>query len=115
MRRTGSGGTAQAIPHTAFSDRAGGGAFASLSCPSAGNCSAGGNYSQSHHRYEAFVVDETNGTWGSAEEVPSTAALNKGGNAAIYGVSCSSVAHCSAVGDYLDGSGHDQAFVVTRT
>ncbi len=54
----------------------------SVSCASAGNCSAGGYYTRHTPRPQAFVVSETNGTWGTAEEVPGTAALNKGGNAA---------------------------------
>ena len=31
--------------------------------------------------WQAFVVDEANGHWGNAAEVPGTAALNQGGNA----------------------------------
>ena len=52
------------------------------------------------------------GTWGRAEEVPGTAALNKGGSAFISSVSCASKANCSAGGDYVDASSNDQVFVV---
>src|SRR5262249_39456384 len=90
-------------------------AITAVSCTSAGNCSAGGDYATSRRHDQAFVVDETDGTWGSAQEVPGMATLNKGGSAIVNWMSCASTAHCSAVGDYLDGAGHDQALVVTRT
>ncbi|HET7246179.1 MAG TPA: hypothetical protein VFJ07_15210 [Streptosporangiaceae bacterium] len=64
---------------------------------------------------EAFVVNETNGTWRTAQEVPGTAALNKGGVARVWSVSCASAGHCSAGGIYTDSAGHQQAFVVTET
>jgi hypothetical protein len=51
------------------------------------------------------------GTWGTAMEVPGTAALNKGGNAAIFSVSCARAGTCSAGGLYTDASHHHQAFV----
>jgi hypothetical protein len=54
------------------------------------------------------------GTWSGAEEVPGTAPLNAGGNAGIYSISCSSSGNCSAGGNYVDGSGHSQAFVVNE-
>jgi hypothetical protein len=34
----------------------------SVSCASAGNCSAGGDYTDGAGRQQAFVVAETNGT-----------------------------------------------------
>jgi hypothetical protein len=89
----------------------------SVSCASAGNCSAGGYYLDRSHVTQAFVVSEVHGTWRKAEEVPGTAALNKGnGNdniAEITSVSCASAGHCSAGGDYLVNSG-TEAFVVSR-
>src|SRR5689334_13114340 len=42
----------------------------SVSCASAGNCSAGGSYTDNAEEGQAFVVTETNGIWGRAEEVP---------------------------------------------
>jgi len=37
---------------------------------------------------QAWVASEAGGRWGRAEEVPGTAALNAGGNAAVTSVSC---------------------------
>ena len=48
----------------------------------------------------------SSGTWGTAEEVPGTAALNQGGIATINSVSCATADTCGAGGSYLDSSGH---------
>ncbi len=87
----------------------------SLSCGSAGNCAVGGSYTSTFGPGEAFVADETNGTWGTAEEVPGIGTLNASGNAETSSVSCASAGNCGAGGSYSDSSGHDQAFVVTET
>ncbi len=50
-----------------------------MSCAAAGNCSAGGHYTDSSGHFQAFVVSQVNGTWHTAIEVPGTAALNQGG------------------------------------
>ena len=85
------------------------------SCASAGNCTAGGNYTDSAGHHQAFVVDQVNGVWGNAQEVPGTGALNVGGNARVVSLSCRSTTGCSAGGTYVDGAGHLQAFVVTKS
>jgi hypothetical protein len=87
----------------------------SVSCASAGNCSAGGTYTDSSKHMQAFVVSEVNGTWRAAVEVPGTAALNTGGNAFVNSVSCASPGKCSAGGGYTGSSGYRQAFVVSES
>ena len=116
-RSVGSGtwGKAKEVPGTAALNQGGNAATASVSCASAGNCSAGGNYVDSSGHSQAFVVSQVHGTWGKAKQVPGTAALNQGGNAAITSVSCGSAGSCSAGGFYKDSSGHQQAFVVSQT
>jgi uncharacterized repeat protein (TIGR02543 family) len=81
----------------------------SVSCPSDGNCSAGGRYRDSSGSYQAFVVDEVAGVWGTASEVAGS--LNTGGLARVEPVSCTSDGNCAAGGYYKDGSGNIQAFV----
>ena len=84
-RAAASGGTwgkAEEVPGTAALNTAGAAAINSVSCASAGNCSAGGGYYGGATGDQAFVVSEVKGTWGKAEEVPGTAALNTGGAAA---------------------------------
>ena len=58
---------------------------------------------------------ELNRRWGSAIEIPGSAALNKGGNETVYSVACASAGSCAAGGVYRDGAGHDQAFLVNET
>ncbi len=102
------------VPGTAALNRRGGAGVSSVSCASAGNCAAAGGYKDSSRHHQAFVASETNGTWHAAIEVPGTAALNKGGFAAVGPVSCASAGNCAAAGGYTDGSGHHQAFVASE-
>jgi hypothetical protein len=63
----------------------------------------------------AVAASLSSHVWGAAEEVPGTAALNRGGSAAIASVSCAAAGNCSAGGFYLDSSGHGQVFVDSET
>jgi hypothetical protein len=54
------------------------------------------------------------GTWRTAIEVPGLGSLNQGGEADLASVSCGSAGNCAVGGDYKDGSGHLQAFVVSQ-
>ena len=71
----------------------------SVSCGSAGNCAAGGNY-QMPNGAQGFVVSEKNGRWGRAIEVPGLVGLNVRGAAEVTSVSCGSAGNCAAGGDY---------------
>jgi hypothetical protein len=107
-------GEAMKVPGTAALNH-GSATLNSVSCASAGNCSAGGFYADGSNNEQAFVVSQVGGTWHKAIEVPGTAALNKGGQAHLLSVSCTSAGHCSAGGTYADGSDVIQAFVVSQT
>jgi hypothetical protein len=76
----------------------------SISCPGPGDCTAGGAYQSTGDTGpspdQAYVVSQVNGTWGNAEAVPGTVALNTGLGAATTAVSCSSPGNCVAVGYY---------------
>jgi len=109
----GTWGTAEEIPGAAQLNQGGNANITWLSCGSVGNCSAVGYY-KGAHRQQAMVVNETNGTWRTAKEVPGIGALNHG-SAQLNSVSCRSAGNCSAGGSYLDGSGHTQVFVVSET
>jgi hypothetical protein len=93
--------------------------FTALSCASPGNCSAAGTYALAFGRggnappTAAFVVNEVHGVWGSAVEVPGTAHLNTGRNAAINGLSCTPDDVCTAGGFYTGKGGLTQSFVIT--
>src|SRR5262249_16448304 len=58
-------GNAIEVPGTAALNAGGTAVVTSVSCPSAGNCTAGGQYAdKSGISAQAFVADEVNGTWG---------------------------------------------------
>jgi hypothetical protein len=111
----GTWGAATEVPGTAVLNAGGAAKVASVSCRSAGACSAGGQYQDGSRRTQAFVVGEENGVWGTAIQVPGLAALNAGGFAQISQVSCGSAGNCGAGGQYKEGSGDPQAFVVAET
>ncbi len=97
------------VPGTAA---VGGAQLETVSCPSAGNCVAAGQYFDGAHHAQAFVATEVNGVWHGAIEVPGTATLNTGGDAAVLSVSCPSAGNCVAGGFYTYLHGIQQAFVV---
>jgi hypothetical protein len=107
--------TAIEVPGIAALNKDGNAFVVSVSCATAGNCSAGGSYVDGSNKEQAFVVGQAGGKWGTAIEVPGTAVLNKGGFAYIGSVSCAAAGNCSAGGSYIDGSHHIQAFVVGET
>jgi hypothetical protein len=108
---------AQEVPGIAALNTGGKAQLTSVSCTSAGNCSAGGYYTDKSSHIQAFVVNEVDGTWGTAQEVPGIAAFNTGGNATVMSVSCASAGNCSAGGYFASKTGgnpHTQAFVVNE-
>ncbi|HUA06526.1 MAG TPA: hypothetical protein VMB27_21655 [Solirubrobacteraceae bacterium] len=89
-----------------------------ISCPSAGNCVAGGSYVDTGGTEQAMVASETDGTWGQAGELTlpanalTTATPSLGAQrAGVQGVSCVSVASCVIGGIYRDTSGAYQGMV----
>lgn len=115
----GTWGNAELVPGITALNTGVDGAVVTLSCASAGNCSAGGYYGigepdQKVYDYSAFVVSEVNGTWGTATQTPGLRALNKGKSAGIADVSCAAPGRCSAGGSYVDEANHGQAFVASE-
>ena len=107
-------GRAEEVPGTAALNAGGNAAVTAVSCWRAGNCVAGGFYTDASGHQQAFVVTESSDVWGEAEEVPGTAGLNAGGGARVRAVSCAPGEYCAAVGYYTDSKGNLQAFVVSR-
>jgi hypothetical protein len=109
---TAKNGTWQPAHRVAGSLNAGGNAYVySVTCPTPGNCAAGGSYSDAAHHVQAFVVVEEGGGWKKAQELPNTGALNTGGNAVVTSVSCPSVGFCAA-GGYYSAGGNVRPFLV---
>jgi hypothetical protein len=88
----------------------------SVSCTSAGNCTAVGSYSDGSDAEAALVIRETAGTWETGVEAALPANASATGQAAgLRSVSCSSAGNCSAVGSYLDNSGQGPGMLLTET
>ena len=122
-RAQGIWGTAEQVPGLAALAGTGDSAVNSVSCATAGNCSAGGFYhtggASQCCQSEAFVVSEVDGVWGTALEVPGIAGLNQAGMAEVTSVSCSSPGNCVAGGSYTSGrsaggASFISAFVVSQ-
>lgn len=106
--------TAREVPGMSALNRTGVARIESVSCASPGYCSAGGYYDASVHGTtfgQPFVVNEVNGTWRSAIEVPGVRALNTRKNGFVSSVSCTRPGDCSAGGRYLGPKGPPRAFV----
>jgi hypothetical protein len=91
-----------------------GGQVTSVSCATAGNCSAVGTYTDANNHGQTFAVNEGGGVWGIAHAIPNVRTLNKGGGASVEAVSCASAGNCAASGSYSDASHLSQPFVVNE-
>src|SRR5215470_1867332 len=101
------------VPGLGALNKGGNADVSSVSCATRGNCAAGGYYTTdaAWHR-QAFVVSETGGSWGTAQEAAGN--LNTGGDARVDTVSCGSAGSCAAGGQFSLASGEAQAFVVSE-
>lgn len=84
----------------------------SISCTAGGNCAVGGEYTAASGEQQAFVADESAGTWRPAQQVPGTGALNVNGVAGVTSVSCAAPGNCAATGTYASSAGG--AFVASE-
>src|ERR1019366_9230282 len=83
-----------------------------IECPSAGDCTAIGEFADVQGNAQPFVVDETNHSWSPAIEVPGVQSLNNSAGATLTTISCSAVGNCCAGGTYTDANTDTQAFLV---
>jgi hypothetical protein len=98
--RNGTWGKAIELPGLGALNTDGAAGLSSVSCPSTGNCAAGGSYRISAGHFRSFVVSERNGRWGRAITVPGLAKLNSGTGNGSVSVSCASAGNCAAGGLY---------------
>lgn len=104
------------VPGMRGLDHSGSGLVTALSCTRPGDCSAGGSYYGATSS-QGFVVNEVNGTWHNAIEVPGMSALNRSGSSQVTALSCARPGDCSAGGYYADksfGLFAGQVFVVNE-
>jgi hypothetical protein len=81
----------------------------SVSCPSAGNCTAVGTYTDSSGTVEGVRLDETSGTWANGVVPALPANAKSPADDSLSSVSCPSAGNCTAVGFYFDSSANQQA------
>ncbi len=94
------------MPGIATLDHSGGGVLEAVACPAKGACSAGGFYSDgASKKQQGFVIGETIGVWGAAQDVPLAPQLNTGGSADVLTVACLAAGECAAGGFYRDATG----------
>ena len=90
--------------------------FRSVSCASAGNCTAVGFFQNVDGNYVAFTMTSTNGVWGQG--IPALFAdgvQNESSEEQFNSVSCGSVGNCYAVGFFVDVNWNYVAFTMTST
>ena len=100
----GTWGAAQAVPGLSA---LGPGGVGQVACSAPGDCAAAGGYTGAGgpEDQQAFVVDETNGGWDTAQEVPGLSQLNVGEDALLNSISCASAGECLAGGTFLRSLG----------
>src|ERR1022692_4476195 len=113
-QRHGRWGTAIEVPGLAALNKGGNAGVISVSCASAGNCAAGGLYTNQAGNPQGFVAAERTGRWGNAVEVPGLAALDTDGYSGVSSVSCGAAGNCAAGGYYQDRHGLQQGFVAAE-
>ena len=86
-----------------------------VSCASAGNCSAVGDYVDNSGHSQSLLLAETGGTWATGVKAPLPANMGTNPEAGIDSVSCASAGNCTAVGNYADSSNHFQGVLLTET
>jgi hypothetical protein len=84
--------------------------WGSVSCASAGNCAAVGEYGAAGHLFQGLVLTETAGVWSAGVDAAPTSSA-----AWLDSVSCASAGNCTAVGAADDSSGVEQGLLVTET
>ena len=82
----------------------------SMSCPSLGDCTASGAYTDASKNEVPFIVTANNATWGNATELSGVAALGTASKVVPNDVSCPIASACTMVGTYTDASGKTQSF-----
>ncbi len=84
-------------------------------CASPGFCTAVGDYRDARNIEQAFVVNETDFTWGTATPVPGMAALANGRLNEINTLDCPTAGNCTLGGFYTGANDNSQGFIDQST
>jgi hypothetical protein len=83
----------------------------SVSCPTAGDCTATGAYEPAGGYGGVWVADELNGSWGPTQALPAPLATTR---IATGKLACATPGNCAVAGDYRDASNTPQAFLANE-
>ena len=87
----------------------------SVSCASAGECSAVGNYTDGSDHQQGLLLSESGGTWSAGVEATLPAGAGSEPGVHLPSVSCASAGNCSAVGYYIDSSENRQGLLLSES
>jgi hypothetical protein len=85
-----------------------------LSCPSAGNCSAGGSYSDAAGNVQGLLLSEVKGVWQKPTRLLPPTGADGDPSLTINSLSCGAVGDCAAVGSFEDKHSNGQSFVAVE-
>jgi hypothetical protein len=103
------------LPANAASSQAHG--LDASACASAGNCVAGGFYTDGSNRQQGLLLSETNGAWTASELTFAFSSLQHPApeiDPQVTSVACASAGNCVAAGYALDVADDPQGFVVSE-
>jgi hypothetical protein len=86
----------------------------SVSCASAGDCSAVGIYGPPDD-IQGLLLSETSGTWATGVEATLPANAGPNPNVSLGSLSCTSPGDCTAVGNYVDSSYHEHGLLLSES
>ena len=86
-----------------------------MDCGAVGFCSAVGRYQDDAGHYQALTINESNGVWSDAQQLPLPADAAAAHIAHLDEVTCPSVHFCEAIGGYFTDSGQKRPMVVSET
>src|SRR5207248_3075182 len=87
----------------------------SVSCASAGECSAVGSYIGPGGKRQGLLLSESGGTWTMGVEATLPAGAGSNPGVILGSVSCASPGECAAVGSYIDGGGNRQGLLLSES
>jgi hypothetical protein len=85
--------------------------LSSVSCPSAGNCIAVGDFTDSFGRHQGLIETLSGTTW-TAQDAPVPIGSPTDPQMRLTSVSCPSDGDCAAVGTFIDSSSHQQGVLL---
>lgn len=85
-----------------------------VACTGPGDCVAGGSDEVAGGAQQAFVVEESAGTWGAAEEVPGSGPLDRGRDAQVSTIACAATGECLVAGTVDASSVRACAYVCSQ-